>query len=410
MRILSIALSIAMLFCCAATFTSCQDSGTTATGSLIADFDLDGLTLLASSDSALERLCSAFEPRAAMALADLGFESNCYPFNQFTGPTTVQGGLQVAVIAPDQSFVAQGVTSDAGRVSFNDLAVGYLTLMITGEDGYNYFVPVQVSENTTSRTRVLIYRQASTGDIVLVAKTIHDTDGDGVNDDSFSYSVFNRPRNETGFGVVHLHLGNETKIDGNGDGDFTDSKDRSVVEPDDDGVKSDLGDGDEDNDGLNDMNDPDIDGDGLLNAADDDIDGDGILNADDPYPDGITPLDDFTPPGLSTAFVYPGIEDVAVPEDNTATVYFAVGYDPDNPPVTYIIYYSTTSPIDFGTAPHQYFHPVGDPGADEILSDNVVGLITGQTYYFAVRVMDSAQPPNMDANTGELAALIETTP
>jgi len=304
-------------------------------------------------------------------------------------------------------LVAQGQTDDSGRVSFDALPIGYLSLVITGSDGNNYHVPVQVNKDTMSRTRVLVFRVPATGKIFLSAKTIHDADGDGVNDDSFSYAVFNRPRNSSEGGTVHLHLEGETKIDGNGDGDFTDPEDKAIIEPDDDGISSDAGDGDEDNDGLLDNVDPDIDGDGLLNENDPDIDGDGLLNADDPYPYGITPSDDFIPPGLPQGAIYPGVSEVAQIDTGTVSVFFPTGIDDKNPPVTYIIYYSTTSPLDFKTAPKKIFRPLLPGAPDSVLSDNVINLITGQTYYFAVRAMDSAQPPNIDHNVNEMSITIE---
>jgi hypothetical protein len=246
---------------------------------------------------------------------------------------------------------------------------------------------------------VLVYRHPIEG-VQLAAKTIHDEDGDGENDDEFSYAVFNRPQNESTGGRIHLHTVNRTRVDANGDGTYTGSGDFSVTEPDDDGCSSADGDGDEDNDGILDYDDEDIDGDGTPNDFDDDMDGDGIPNAADTYPDGLSADDDYDPPTLDGGYAYNGIIDLANPAANTISVFFRVGVDV-NEPVRYIIYYSTTSPIDLETAETQMFQPVGQVSPDEILSDNVTGLLEGQSYYFAVRAQDSAQPPNLDENTNE---------
>ncbi len=379
-----------------------------ATGSLIADFDLEGEEYLAVPDSPIERLCLLFREPAAEALPNLGFNSNCFPFNQFAGTRHVQEGLEVVISAADMTFIAQGTIDSTGRVSFTDLPTGYLMLNVTGSEGNTYRVPVQVSEGVTSHAMVLVYRNVGTGNVLVTSKTIHDPGLDGVNDDIFSYALFARPRNQAIGGVVHLHLYNETLIDANGDGDFLDADDDTIIEPDDDGVASDAGDGDEDNDGLLDNVDDDIDGDDIPNASDPDIDGDGLANADDPYPDGITPQDDFNPPGMMGSLLFSGVKELALLDEHTVTVFFPVALDDKHEPVTYNIYYSTTSPIDFATASRQRFRPLGEVSPDQILSDNVTGLVTGQTYFFVVRSQDSAQPPNEDTNTTELS--IEVKP
>ena len=390
------------------TLPACGGGPTAPTGTLIADFDLEGEEYLAVPDSPLERLCSIFRIPTANAMPDLGFESNCYPFNQFIGPRSVQKGLHVVVVAPDQAFVAQGFTNDTGRVSFTDISTGYLTLVVTGKDGNNYHIPVQVSESTRSYTRILVRRHLDTGNVLITAKTIHDADANGMNDDAFSYSLFDRSENRSDGGLIHLHLGDQTRIDTNGDGDFLDSGDISVIEPDDDGVKSDAGDGDENNNSLLDDVDPDIDGDGIPNENDPDIDGDGLLNDVDPYPTGVTPLDDFAPPRpIGAAVAYQGAQNVAQIGEGAVSVSFLKAIDDMYSPVTYIIYYSTTSPIDFKTASKQMFRPADPDAPDQILSDNVINLVTDQTYYFAVRVMDSAQPPNIDPNTIEVSITIK---
>lgn len=382
--------------------SSCGGGGSSSGGfgTLIADFDLEGDEYLAVPRTPFGRFLAMFAPRAANALPDLGFDSNSFPFNHFTGDKPAQAGVHVLITAPDQSFIAQGQIGLNGRVQFTELPTGFLTMVITGQDGHNYYVPIQIAKEITSRSLVLVFRNYVSGRTELSAKTIHDVDGDGINDDQFSYAIFNRPRNASTGGTVHLHVFSETKVDENGDGDFTDADDYTVVEPDDDGVGTNDGDGDEDNDGKTDNVDEDIDGDDILNNQDDDIDGDGIPNGSDQYPDGITPDDDFTPPTLTGSLFYSGIMDISKLDETTVSVFFPTAID-ENPPVVYNIYYSTESPIDFDTASMQKFQPT--PGSpDEIKSDNVTGLVTGQTYYFAVRAMDSAQPPNEDQNTEEM--------
>lgn len=402
MRYLLTLLSLLIITIGLVGLTACgADGGTSSTGTFIADFELEGEEYLANPDTPLERFCMLFRSRTANALPNLGFNPNSYPWNQFTGEKNVQGGLEVIIAAPDQTFVAQGVTSTTGRVMFNSLPTGYLTMNITGADGNTYRVPIEVSENMTSRALVLVFRNPETHNVEICSKTIHDDDGNGLNDDNFSYALFGRPRNQGVGGRVHLHHGNETRIDANGDGDFLDPDDKIVVEPDDDGVPSDNGDGDEDNDGIPDNEDDDIDGDGVPNVSDNDIDGDGLANADDPYPNGITPDDDFNPPGLEGDLIYSGIMELSN-IDGGASVFFPVAIDDMNDPVTYNIYYSTTTPIDFDTANLQRFRPLTPVAPDDILSDNVIGLVIGQTYYFAVRAQDSAQPPNEDDNINEL--------
>lgn len=399
MRILLPALVLGFLVLTILSLQACGGGANGGSGSLIADFDLQDEEYLADPETPLERLCSIFTPRRAHALANLGFDSNSYPYNRFFGERPAQEGLHVVIMGSTSNVVAEADTDDTGRAVFDSLPLGYLTLMITGSDGNAYHVPVQVSEDRTSRTRVLVYRDPLEG-VVLTAKTIHDDDGDGENDDSFSYAVFGRPRNAAEGGRVHLHTVNRTRVDIGGDGSYGSPGDYSVKEPDDDGVSTDDGDGDEDNDGILDYEDEDIDGDGTPNDFDDDRDGDGIANAADAYPDGLSPNDDYDAPTLDGGEPYGGVMDLANPAPNTITVFFPVGVDA-NEPVRYIIYYSTTTPIDFEMAETQTFQPVGQVSPDEILSDNVTGLLEDQTYYFAVRAQDSAQPPNVDENTNE---------
>jgi hypothetical protein len=383
--------------------TSCESEGKTAFGDLVLEVRMSGIDQVARAVTPLDRFFSLFTPRAAYALPDLGFDSNSYPYNQFEGEMPAQGGLSVLVTASDSTFIAQGVADTSGIITFTNIDAGYLTVVLTGADGNNYYVPVQVTEETRSRTRVVVYHDQASAAIRLISKTIHDSNSDGLNDDDFSYAVYSRPWNSAVGGVVHLHLDGETRIDKNGDGDFLDSDDRIVIEPDDDGIASDDGDNDEDNDGIVDINDDDIDGDGTENASDSDMDGDGIADVDDDYPRGITPDDDFEPPTLTDGEPYTGVADLALISEDTVTVYFPPAVDDKHEPVTYLIYYSTTSPVDPDTAYRKAFRPAeGSLTGDDLLTKNISVPTTGLTYYFAVHVIDSAQPPNMDTNEEEM--------
>lgn len=96
-----------------------------------------------------------------------------------------------------------------------------------------------------------------------------------------------------------------------------------------------------------------------------------------------------------------GITGAIANEDGSVTVEFGTATDlavppaPASPPVTYAVYYSTESPIDFGAAA-KVTGVAGSPWTS-------IPLIGGRTYFFAVRAMDSAEPPNEDSNSNELA-------
>ena len=70
---------------------------------------------------------------------------------------------------------------------------------------------------------------------------------------------------------------------------------------------------------------------------------------------------------------------------------------PASPPVSYNLYYSAETPLDFVSAAkiENATSPWTSPQ-----------LVNGQEYYFAVRAQDSATVPNEDQNTSELAATI----
>jgi len=90
--------------------------------------------------------------------------------------------------------------------------------------------------------------------------------------------------------------------------------------------------------------------------------------------------------------------------DGTVTITWGTATDvalppaPASPPVTYNVYYSTVTPLDFGTAAR-----VTSLAA---LSWTSPQLIAGQTYYFAVRTQDAAAVPNEDTNTVELPVTV----
>ena len=98
-----------------------------------------------------------------------------------------------------------------------------------------------------------------------------------------------------------------------------------------------------------------------------------------------------------------GISAATANEDGTVTVEWAEAVDeehppaPASPPVTYSVYYSAETPLDFDSATRI---------EDAISPWTSPQLAEGQEYYFAVRAQDSADPPNEDQNTNELAATI----
>lgn len=83
----------------------------------------------------------------------------------------------------------------------------------------------------------------------------------------------------------------------------------------------------------------------------------------------------------------------AIPDDKKVTVTYGTASDPDMP-VTYNVYYSETSPINFSTANKLEAQP-GSPTV-------VTNLTNGQKYFFAVRARDATGME--DNNTIELSA------
>jgi hypothetical protein len=126
-------------------------------------------------------------------------------------------------------------------------------------------------------------------------------------------------------------------------------------------------------------------------------DGEGI--ASDPFFLGV----DITPP-LWTDAGNPGVLAVA-PHDASATVYWGEATDAQTGPVSYTIYYSAGTTIDFETA-QTMIVPASDPFENYEFAE-VTGLQNGQEYTFAVRATDSAPAPNEDDNTTTSSATPE---
>ena len=342
----------------------------------------------------------------ANAFSGNGFDSFPWPYFGFTGDKNVAAGLGVQIIVQGTPIIAEGATDGNGRVMFSGLPSGFLILVITGANGHKYYTPVEITDGVTSHMMAVVYTNPDTSIVEITGKTIHDGDSDNEPDDQFSLAIYGRPADFNTQGMIILHNGSTTNVDSNGDGDYLDPGDKSITEPDDDGISSDEGDGDEDNDGIRDPDDPDIDGDGIPNEDDPDIDGDGIPNGSDPYPDGITPNDDFEPPYKDVDVPYTGVDTLVQIETDVIEVVFPRAFDSQSEPVTYNIYYSTTSPIDFDTAMKQSFKPLNPDTPDGFYHDNLL-VVPDQVYYVVVRAMDAAQPPNEDTNTSQMDIYVD---
>jgi len=84
--------------------------------------------------------------------------------------------------------------------------------------------------------------------------------------------------------------------------------------------------------------------------------------------------------------------------DKSVEVKYGTAHDPQTP-VTYNVYWSDTTPIDFGTA-----GKINDAGSPTI----VPGLENFKTYYFAVRAVDNVG--SEDTNTNELSCVPNGAP
>jgi hypothetical protein len=97
-----------------------------------------------------------------------------------------------------------------------------------------------------------------------------------------------------------------------------------------------------------------------------------------------------------------GVAGAAPSADGTVTVNWGSAVDdavppaPASPPVSYTVYYSTQTPIDYENATS-----FGNVTSSWVSPE----LLDGQRYYFAVRARDSAVPPNEEANTVEEEAV-----
>jgi hypothetical protein len=110
---------------------------------------------------------------------------------------------------------------------------------------------------------------------------------------------------------------------------------------------------------------------------------------------------DTAPPNWDTTV---GVTAATANADGTITVEFGTATDvavppaPASPPVSYTLYYSLQTPMDYSGAAKAA--GVESPWVSPI-------LVAGQTYYFAVRAQDSAVPPNEDANTVVMSAVAQ---
>jgi len=109
---------------------------------------------------------------------------------------------------------------------------------------------------------------------------------------------------------------------------------------------------------------------------------------------------DVHPPEWDTAV---GVTSATANGDGTVTVEWGsasdIAHPPAvaSPPVSYTLYYSTESPINFETA-----YAVEDATSPW----TSVQLVDGTEYYFAVRAKDSADPPNVEGNTEVKSAIV----
>jgi len=357
----------------------------------------------------LEKIWRQFSVMPAYAGPNIGFTALGSKYIEYQGEYGVSQSLSILIINSDGRTLSRSVTDENGNVTFDGLAEGSYALYYDGVSG-SYTIPVTVSESTVNLVKVVNYPGTDMGygenvEWMFDAKTIHDSNNDGWPDDGYSFEVKRRPVNSDSGGIVIWHSGHETRIDTNGNGSFEDPNDLYFVEPDADGIPSDAGDGDEDDDGVLDNADPDIDNDGVPNSEDQDIDGDGLLNNDprEAWPYGITDRDDLTPPTLQDGSEYSGISDVRIVDQDTdigsINVFFPVATDEESNRITYKIYISPSEWIDYNHLPGKKGYYLGHEIIDGNYSETITGLDTGSTYYIAVRTWNNATPPVMDANT-----------
>jgi len=392
---------------------SCDDGGTTATGKFTGDFTQESVGYIAANPvHAIDWLKALFSPQEALALPNLSI-----PADEFTGPVPIPVNTTVNILGLDGAFIASGEADGAGHVAIDNIPEGYLNVFVAGGAGKTWRIPTHFLKNHGTYMRA-VFKDDPDGKEAVYAKSVHNDAGEPANTDDFSLAVLGRPRATAVGGIIILHQDGRTFIDKNGDGDFIDTDDSIFYEADDDGISSAAGDGDEDNDGITDNHEQgdsdDLDGDGIANATDTDDDGDGILDSADSTPRGITALDDFVPPALidpAGAFngdPYSGIADVqpvwldpehTQPDLGKVRVFFPGAEDAMNNDISYRMYYMKNE-FNFSAAQYSVFHPVvgkiTTPG--ELYDFEISGLTPGDTYFFVVRALDSASPPNEDTN------------
>ena len=403
---------------------SCDEGGTASTAKFMGDFTQESVGYIAANPvHPPDWLKTLFSPQEAYALPNLGI-----PTDEFTGPVPVPVNTTVNILGLDGAFIASGETDGLGHVVIDNIPEGYLNVFVAGGAGKTWRIPTHFLKDHATYMRA-VFMDDPDGKEAVYAKSVHNDSGQPVNADDFSLAVYGRPRATAAGGIVILHQDGQTFIDNNGDGDFTDTDDSIFYEADDDGISSAAGDGDEDNDGITDNHEQgdaeDLDGDGIPNGTDDDDDSDGILDSADSTPRGITALDDFVPPALidpNGAFngdPYSGIADVqpswldpehTQPDSGKVRVFFPGAEDAMNDDISYRIYYMKNA-FDFSAAQYKLFHPVvgkiTDP--DELYDYEVTGLNPGDTYYFVVRALDSALPPNEDTNENVFSLIVPTS-
>ena len=395
---------------------SCDEGGSAPTATFTGDFTQQSVGYIAAKPAhAIDRLRTLFSPQEAYALPDLSIPSD------FTGPAPLPANTLVSILGLAGELLVSGSTDGTGHVVINDVPEGYLNVFIAGGAGKTWRIPTHFVRDHGTYMRA-VFKDDPDGKQAVYAKSVHNDSGVPANTDDFSLAIFGRPRANAAGGVIVLHKDGQTFTDKIGDGDFTDSEDVILYEADDDGISSAAGDGDEDNDGITDNHEQgdndDLDGDAIANGTDTDDDGDGILDSADSTPRGITSLDDFIAPALidpTGAFqgaAYTGIADVqplwldaeqTQPDLGKVRLFFPGAEDKMNNDISYRIYYMKNS-FSFSSALYVVFHPVvgkiTDP--EELYDFEIDGLSPGDTYYFAVRALDSAQPPNEDANETNL--------
>jgi hypothetical protein len=367
--------------------------------------------IAASAAHPFDWLESLFAPNEALALPNLGI-----PAGEFSGPYPVPNDTLVTLVWGDGATIASSRTDGSGRVIIDNVPDGYINVLVQGGGGKIWHMTTHIDPDHDTYMEAVL-KDNDVGQKAAYAKSVHNDSAASANVDGFSITVLGKPEGSPIGGMTIIHDEGRSLIDGNGDGDYTDAVDKIIDEADDDGISSAQGDGDEDNDGITDNkeqdDEDDLDGDGIPNNIDTDDDGDGIPDSTDTTPRGITEFDDFVPPALIDpggdfeGDPYTGIADaqlVWVDVEQTeidpgkVRVYFPGAEDEMNGDVWYRIYYDDNE-IDFDDSPYKIYEPeiaITDP--EELYDFLLTSLDTDETWYFAIRALDSAPPPNEDEN------------